>query len=181
MSKARLVITAVTVEKRPVSEVARSYGVSRSWLYELLARYGAEGEAAFEPRSRRPGTSPSAAGPATVELITRLRKELAGQGLDAGPHTIAWHLREHHQVRVSPATISRHLTRAGLVTPEPAKRPRSSYVRFEADLPNECWQSDFTHYPLAGGVDTEILTWLDDHSRYALSVTAPHRVTGQAL
>jgi hypothetical protein len=38
-------------------------------------------------------------------------------------------------------------------------------------MPNECWQSGFTHYPLAGGTDTEILTWLDDHSRYALSVT----------
>ena len=45
-------------------------------------------------------------------------------------------------------------------------------------MPNECWQSDFTHYPLAGGPGTEILTWLDDHSRYALSVTAHHRVTG---
>ena len=50
MSKARLVITAVTVEKRPVSEVARTYGVARSWIYTLLTRYQAEGEAAFEPR-----------------------------------------------------------------------------------------------------------------------------------
>jgi transposase InsO family protein len=57
-------------------------------------------------------------------------------------------------------------------------RPRSSYVRFAAEQPNECWQSDFTHYPLAGGTGTEILTWLDDHSRYALRVTAHHRVTG---
>jgi transposase len=91
MSKARLVITAVTVEKRPVSEVARSYGVARSWIYALLARYEAEREAAFEPRSRRPRTSPAATSPDTVELIIRLRKELAGQGLDAGTHTIAWH------------------------------------------------------------------------------------------
>jgi len=178
MSKARLVITAVTLEKRPVSEVARSYGVSRSWLYELLARYEAEGEAAFEPRSRRPKASPSAAGPATVELITRLRKELAGQGLDAGPHTISWHLREHHRVSVSPATVSRYLARLGLVTPDPAKRPRSSYIRFEAEMPNECWQSDFTHYPLAGGRDAQVLTWPGDHSRYALSVTAHAPVTG---
>lgn len=178
MSKSRLVITAVTVEKRPVSEVARSYGVARSWVYALLARYQAEGEAAFEPRSRRPKTSPAALSPGTVELIVWLRKELAGQGLDAGPHTIAWHLHHHHQVTVSPATISRYLTRAGLVTPDPAKRPRSSYLRFEADQPNECWQSDFTHYPLADGTDAEILTWLDDHSRLALSVTAHRRVTG---
>lgn len=53
MSKARLVVTAITVEKRRVSEVAKTYGVARSWIYTLLARYEAEGEAAFEPRSRR--------------------------------------------------------------------------------------------------------------------------------
>jgi transposase InsO family protein len=181
MSQARLVITAVTVEKRPVREVARSYGVARSWVYALLARYAAEGEAAFEPRSRRPKSSPSAISAQAAELIIRLRKELAGQGLDAGPHTIAWHLARHHQVAVSPATISRYLARGGLVVPEPAKRPRSSYIRFEAAMPNECWQSDFTHYPLAGGTEAEILTWLDDHSRLALSVTAHHRVTGAVV
>jgi transposase InsO family protein len=158
--------------------VARSYGVARSWIYALLGRYAAEGEEAFEPRSRRPKTSPRAIPEATVSLITELRKELAGQGLDAGPHTIAWHLEHHHHTRVSAATISRYLDRAGLVTPEPAKRPKSSYIRFAADLPNECWQADFTHYPLAGGAGTEILTWLDDHSRYVLSLTAHHRVTG---
>jgi len=93
MSKARLVITAVTAEKRPVREVARTYGVARSWVYALLARYQAEGEGAFEPRSRRPKTSPSAISDRTVELIIELRKELAGQGLDAGPDTICWHLQ----------------------------------------------------------------------------------------
>jgi transposase InsO family protein len=181
MSKARLVITAVTVEKRPVSEVAKSYGVARSWVYTLLARYQAEGEAAFEPRSRRPKSSPRATGPGTVELIITLRKELSGQGLDAGPQTIAWHLQEHHQLKVSPATVSRTLARQGLVIPDPSKRPKSSYIRFAAELPNQCWQSGFTHYPLAGGTDTEILTWLDDHSRYALPVTAHARVTGPAV
>ena len=178
MSKARLVITAVTAEKRPVSEVARSYGVARSWIYALLGRYRDEGEAAFEPRSRRPKTSPQAIPDSAVSLITELRKDLAGQGLDAGSQTIAWHLEHHHRIRVSAATISRYLARAGLVTPEPRKRPRSSYLRFEAEQPNECWQSDFTHYPLADGTGTEILTWLDDHSRYALRITGHRRVTG---
>ena len=178
MSKARLVVTAVTVEKRPVSEVACSYGVARSWIYTLLARYRAEGEAAFEARSRRPKTSPTAISGEVVELIMRLRKDLSGQGLDAGPHTIAWHLRHHHQVTVSAATISRYLTRHGLVAPEPKKRPRSSYLRFAAELPNECWQSDFTHYPLADGTGTEVLAWLDDHSRLILRLTCHHRVTG---
>jgi transposase len=181
MSKARLVITAVTAERRPVSEVARTYGVARSWIYTLLGRYQAEGEAAFEPRSRRPGTSPTAISDETAGLIVRLRKELAGQGLDAGPDTICWHLARHHQIRVSPAAVSRYLARQGLVVPEPKKRPKSSCIRFQADQPNECWQADFTRYPLADGTGTEILTWLDDHSRLALSVTAHHRVTGPVV
>src|SRR5215475_11077813 len=126
MSKARLVITAVVTEGRSQGEVARAYGVSQGWVSRLVARYRAEGEGAFEPRSRRPKTSPGATGSDTVELIVTLRKELAGQGLDAGPHTICWHLQHHHGIVVSAATVSRHLTRAGLVTPDPAKRPRSS-------------------------------------------------------
>jgi transposase InsO family protein len=178
MSKARLVITAVVVEGRSQSEVARAYGVSQGWVSRLVARYRAEGEAAFEPRSRRPKTSPRAIGDQVAELIIALRKDLAGQGLDAGPDTICWHLAHHHQIRISPATASRYLARAGLVTPQPRKRPRSSYVRFEAAQPNECWQADFTHYPLIDGTGSEVLTWLDDHSRLALSVTAHQRVTG---
>jgi len=151
MSKARLVITAVITESRSQGEVARTYGVSQSWVSRLVTRYRAEGEAAFEPRSRRPKTSPRAIGDATAGLITELRKGLAGQGPGAGPDTICWHLEHHHRIRVSPATVSRYLARAGLVTPEPRKRPKSSYLRFEAELPNECWQPDFTHYPLADG------------------------------
>jgi transposase len=104
MSKARLVITAVVTEGRTPAEVAATYGVSRSWVYELVARYRAEGAAAFEPQSRRPRTSPRAIGDATVRLIAELRKDLAGQGLDAGPATIAWHLEHHHQIRVSVAS-----------------------------------------------------------------------------
>jgi transposase InsO family protein len=181
MSKARLVITAVITEGRTQSEVARAYGVSQGWVSRLMARYRAEGETAFEPRSRRPKTSPRAISRGTADLIVALRKDLAGQGLDAGPETICWHLRHHHRVMVSAATVSRYLTRAGLVVPEPRKRPKSSYLRFAAELPNECWQSDFTHYLLADGVGAEILTWLDDHSRYALSVTAHQTVTGPAV
>src|SRR5579862_4878123 len=112
MSKARLVITAVVIEGRSQGEVARAYGVSQGWVSRLVSRYRAEGEAAFEPRSRRPKTSPRAIPDATAELIVALRKDLAGQGLDAGPDTIAWHLEHHHQARVSPATVSRYLSRA---------------------------------------------------------------------
>jgi transposase len=183
MSKTRLVITAVVTEKRPVAHVAAEYGVSRSWLYELLARYRREGEAVFQPRSRRPKHTPNATPADVVELIVELREKLATTGLDCGPDTIKWHLEHHHSLRVGRTTIARQLTARGLVVPEPKKRPKTSYIRFAAELPNQRWQADFTHYRLTNpdgtpGPDSEILTWLDDCSRYALSVTAHLRVTG---
>ena len=178
MSKARLVITAVVVEGRSQSEVARTYGVSQSWISRLVARYRRDGEAAFEPHSRRPKTSPGQLPQTTIELIVALRTELAGKGLDHGPQTIAWHLRHHHGITVAVSTIHRHLAAAGLITPTPQKRPKSSYIRFAADQPNERWQADFTHWWLADGTHTEILCWIDDHARYALSLTAHRRVTG---
>jgi transposase InsO family protein len=186
MSKARLVITAIEVEGRTPAEVVAAYGVSRSWLYELLARYRAEGDAAFEPRSRRPHTSPRSTPAQTVELVLRLRKELSGSGMDAGADTIGWHLTHHHRITLSRATINRILVRHGTVVPEPAKRPKSSYVRFAAEQPNETWQSDVTHYRLTRptgepGPDCEIITWLDDHSRLALHVSAHARITGPAV
>jgi len=181
MSKARLVITAIEVEGRSPAEVVAAYGVSRSWLYELLARYRAEGEAAFEPRSRRPHRSPRATPAQTVELVLRIRKQLSEAGLDAGADTIGWHLLHRHQVRLSRATIHRILTRAGTVTPEPAKRPKASYLRFAAEMPNETWQSDFTHYRLASGADAQVISWLDDHSRYALHVSAHARITAPVV
>ena len=186
MSKPRLVITAVVIEGRSQHEVARAYGVSQGWISRLVARFRREGEAAFEPRSRRPNHSPTAIPPTTVELICQLRRDLTSQGLDAGPDTIAWHLAQHHGISVSTASVSRYLSRAGLVVPTPTKRPRSSYIRFQADLPNECWQADFTHYRLTRhdgrpGCDVEILSWLDDCSRYALSITAHLRVTGPSV
>ena len=176
-------ITAVRLEKRSVAEVLAAYGVSRAWVYKLLARYDTEGDTAFEPRSRRPHRSPTATPQPVVDCVLALRKALTEQGLDAGPHTIAWHLTQE-QITVSVATISRILTRHGAVTPDPSKRPKSSYRRFAAELPNETWQSDFTHWRLADstpGTDVEILNWLDDHSRYLLGCTVHRPVTGPAV
>ena len=146
MSKARLVMTAIELEGRSVTEVATTYRVSRSWIYELLARYRTEGDTAFEPRSRRPKTSPTATPQTTIDLIISIRKQLVESGLDAGPDTLAWHLQHHHQITISVSTVARILTRQSLVDPQPKKRPKSSYIRFAAEQPNETWQSDFTHY-----------------------------------
>jgi transposase InsO family protein len=109
--------------------------------------------------------------------VLAIRKQLSDSGLDAGADTIGWHLTHRHQTALSRATIHRILLRHGTVVPGPAKRPKSSYLRFQADQPNETWQSDFTHYRLTTGADTEIITWLDDHSRLALHVSAHSRIT----
>ena len=82
--------------------------------------------------------------------------------------------------------MSRHLAARGLVTPEPKKHPTTSYIRFRSEQPNESWQAVFTHSRLTcpdgrPDADTEILSWIDDHSRYALSVTAHVRVPGSIV
>jgi transposase len=169
MSLARLVVTAVRLEGRTKAEVSRDYGVSPRWVYELCRRFDTEGEAGLEPRSRRPRGSPQRIPEAVEDEIVELRKELLDHGLDAGAHTIAVHLSRRHGSAPSAATIWRVLSRRGFVTPQPQKRPRSSFIRFEADQPNERWQADITHVRLAGGAEVEILNVIDDHSRLLIA------------
>lgn len=177
MSRNRVIVEAVLAGKSH-GAVARQYGVSRVWVGKLVARWREGGWPAVEKRSTRPRSSPTATDPVIVARIVDLRASLASQGLDAGPHTLRVHLEREGLPAPSVTTIWRVLTREGLVVPEPRKRPRSSYIRFAADLPNECWQADFTHTRLADGSDTEVLLFLDDHSRFLLSATAHRRVTG---
>lgn len=170
---AQLVVTAVLVEGRSKSEVARDYRVSRRWVITLVQRYLAEGEAGLAPRSRRPRSSPTRTSTAIEDEIVAIRKDLDKHGHEAGAATIAAHLALRHRGH-SPAvsTIWRILSARGFVTPQPHKRPKSSYVSFAAEQPNERWQADITHWPLADGSDIEILHILDDHSRLCLTSTA---------
>lgn len=178
MSKHRVVVLKIVAGQLTVAEAAVEYGISRRHLHRLLSRYRAGGLDALEARSRRPKTNSAATPDELRDRIITLRQQLTGQGLDAGPVTIAWHLEREGRTPPSTSTIRRILHAAGLVIPEPRKRPRSSYIRFEAAQPNETWQSDFTHWRLADGTDIEILNWLDDHSRFLLSCTAHLPVTG---
>jgi transposase InsO family protein len=178
MSKHRVAVLKVVSKQLSVTAAAAEYGISRGHLHRLLRRYRGGGLEAVEPRSRRPHTSPQGTSDAVRGRIVALRIELTAGGLDAGPATIAWHLEREELPAPSTSTIRRILGAAGLVVPEPRKRPRSSWIRFEASAPNEVWQSDFTHWRLVDGSEVEIISWLDDHARYLLACAAFRRVSG---
>ena len=178
MSRARVAVLQIVSKQVSVIEAAAEYGYSDRQLRRLVVRYREGGLDALEPRSRRPKRSPTQTPPRVRERVIELRTQLTGQGLDAGPATIGWHLEREGLGTPSTSTIRRVLHQAGLISPQPRKRPKSSYLRFEAAQPNETWQSDFTHWRLADGTDVEVLNWLDDHSRFLLSCTALRSITG---
>ena len=178
MSKHRVAVLKVVTNQSSVTAAAAEVGLSRGHLHRLLRRYREGGLEALEPRSRRPHTNPGRTPTAVRERIVALRTELTAAGLDAGPLTIAWHLGREGLHAPSSSTIWRVLHAAGLVVPEPGKRPRSSWHRFEATMPNELWQSDVTHWRLTDGSEVEICSRLDDHWRYLLGCTACGRVDG---
>jgi transposase len=165
MSLARLVVTAVKIEGRTKASVARDYGIARSWVHELMRRYECECEAGLEPRSRRPHRSPHQVDRQLEDQIVALHKQLTDQGLDAGAATIAALLERDHGSAPAVSTIWRILVRRGVCHPQPQRR-------FEAAQPNQRWQADSTHWPLADGTKIEILNILDDHSRLAIASVA---------
>lgn len=173
MDLARYVVEAVLVEGRSYREVARAHGVSKSWVGKVVTRFREGGHEALAPRSRAPVHIPHRTPADIEERIVAIRGELTSSGFDAGAATIHFHLTEEGLEHVpSVSTIWRILKRRGFVTPEPHKRPRSSWIRFEAALPNERWQSDVTHWRLACGTQVDILNFLDDHSRLVVASEA---------
>jgi hypothetical protein len=138
VSKAQAVITAVISGGFCQARAAGMFGVSPGWVSRLLARYRQVGEAAFQPQSRLPASSPRAIASDVAEAVLAERDRLTTAGDDAGPETIRWHLA-CRQVVVSRASIARILSRHDRIVPAPQKRPKSSYIRFQADQPNQCW------------------------------------------
>lgn len=163
------VMAFVAREEMNVAEVCRRHDISRKTFYKYAARCRAEGMAGFVPRSRRPHTSPAATPVEVEDAVVRLRKELADIGADHGAVTIQWHLGRDSsfQGRVpSVATVHRIVERRGFIVPQPHKRPKKHWKRFEATAPNECWQIDATDWTIATGL-VKIFNVLDDHSRVA--------------
>lgn len=178
-SKNRAIVLAVMEGAMTTSQAATHFDTSPRHIRRLLAQYRQHGLKGLEPKSRKPHHNPNATNQTTINQIIKLRHKLQNEGLDNGPQSIWNHLPNKN--RPSPTTIWRILKKANLITPQPQKRPKNSYHRFQADLPNQTWQSDFTHVQLKNGTDTEVITWLDDHSRYLLHVSAHPHITCQTV
>jgi transposase InsO family protein len=176
MDKRLLAITAAELPGVTVSSLCAELGISRKTFYEWRKRHDKEGPAGLEPHSRRPLSSPGQIPARLEQHIVRLREQLP---LDNGAEAIFLHLR---RAGVEPLphvrTIHRVLVRNGLVEPQPHKRPRSSWLRFEYDAPNGCWQIDATAWELRSGRTAWIMDLLDDHSRY---MPAADAVTGDTV
>ena len=134
MSQNESIILSVIHRKLPVSQVAKQYGVTRAWVYKLLARYREEGRAASVPASRRPHSNPRATSNHMSQRICQIRMELLREGLDAGPQSIAYRLKAERLSPPSIATIWRVLSRQGLVTPEPRKSPKPTCSALRLNL-----------------------------------------------
>ena len=172
MDMGRFLIETHLRTGRPIKELAAAHQVSASWLFKLLRRYRLEGSAGLEPRSRRPKSSPTRIVDRFEDEIVALHKALADDGLDAGAATVHYHLSQCHQPPPSVSTVFRVLKARGFVTLQPQKRPKSSLIRFCADLPNECWQADMTHVTLDNDDVYEVLNVIDDHSRLCVASRA---------
>jgi transposase InsO family protein len=172
MDKGQFLIETHLRTRRPIGELAKAHGVHRSWLYKLLARYRIEGSVGLEARSRRPRRSPTRIAGDWEDDIVAVRKELTDLGVDAGAVTIQFHLQHRRGNAPSVSTIWRVLKARGFITPQPRKRPKSSYKTFAAELPNQCWQADVTHVALADGAVCEVLNVIDDHSRLCVASRA---------
>ena len=169
MELARFLVDAVVLEGRSYRDVASAHGVSKSWVAKLVARFNEGGYDGVVARSKAAHRVANRSSDELEERVVRLRKELSDQGFDCGAHTIHYHLSLHQLSPPSASTIWRILKRRGFVSAQPHKRPKASYVRFEASLPNEMWQSDVTFFELQDGTKVEILNFLDDFSRLCVA------------
>ena len=175
--EARVAVLKVVSRELSATAAAAEYGYSRQHLQRLLARYRTGGLEAVEPRSRRPQTNPRQTSDELRERIValRLRADRARARRRPGHHRLALEQDGHRRPRPRPSAAS-STPRAS--SPPSPQAPAHLLRRFEAAQPNECWQSDFTHWRLADGTEVEIINWLDDHSRYLLDCTAYRPVTG---
>ena len=162
----------------PVTEVAERYGVSRQSVHNWLRRYRREGIAGLEDRSHRVHCHPWRIAAEVEEAICELRRVHPGWG----PRRLVFEMDRRGYGAVARSTVYRTLVRNGLIEPTSRRRSRKDYRRRERPVPMQLWQLDVTASAfLANGTEAEIVTGLDDHSRFCVITKAVLRATARPV
>ena len=167
--KAAALFIEVGAGRVTVTELCRRLQISRQSYYKYRRRLAELGPEGLLERSRTPRSSPTSTSSKVIAQITDVRAALAVEGWDNGATSIYHRLLHDGVPAPSPRTIHRVLVRAGLVVPQPKKRPRSSYRRFQFPCTDDCWQIDGWQARLADGTAVVVLDVIDDCSRYLLA------------
>lgn len=156
-----------------VSAFCKEHELTRNTFYKILNRARSEGiDAALEPQSRRPKTSPNATSEAVKDQVVAVRKALEDSGWDHGPISVHDRMKRLGMTPPAIATLAKIFNERGLVIPAPQKKPRSAYKRFRYPQPNACWQLDATEYTLEFGTKIVVFQLEDDHSRLMIASLA---------
>jgi transposase InsO family protein len=172
-------VLEVLVDGAPVTEVAGRYGVSRQTVHRWLRRYAKAGLAGLVDRPPTPKSCPHQMTPEVEAAVVAMRRAHPGWG----PRTIGHQLAQAGVVAVpGRSSIYRALVRHGLIDPKARKRRRSDYRRWERSRSMELWQMDITGgVVLADGSKLQVLTGIDDHSRFCVSARVLVRATARPV
>lgn len=163
-----------------VSAFCDQHQISRRVFYKIRSQARELGPvAALEPGSRAPASSPGRVDPDMVAIALEYRRDLAIAGHDYGPLSVIDRMRRAGLRPPSRATLARYFQAAGVVVPEPRKRPRAAMTRFVYPAPNCMWQIDAFDWSLADGSPATVFQVIDDHSRLALASLAARGETSE--
>jgi len=162
-----------------VVEAARRYGVARQTVHDWMRRYATLGFAGLFDHSCRPATCPHQMRPQVEARIVALRRAHSGWG----PHMLRYQLEKEQLDSVpSRSSIYRCLCRHGLIDPQKRRRRREDYQRWERNRAMELWQMDIMGgVKLADTNELQIITGLDDHSRFCVSAMLVPRATARPV
>ena len=158
--------------------LCRSFGVSRKTGYKWRNLYLKHGMEGLSDRSRRPLSMPRRCSTDLEEKVLALH--------DTYPCWGARKLRAllPDEIAPHPNTIAAILRRHGRKLVPQADQTSPAKKRFEHEAPNELWQMDFKgHFALTDPRASRChpLTVLDDHSRFAVVLTACSGETGDEV
>lgn len=152
-----------------ISQLCRSYGISRKTGYKWIKREKEEGLPGLVDRSRRPKTSPKKTEAQLETAILEVREKHPCWG---GRKIRRVLQNEGYREPPAASTISIILKKHDLVNPTEAKKHKA-FQRFEHEQPNDLWQMDYKgNFGLLNGEKCHPLTVIDDHSRYLVGLKA---------